>query len=319
VPRRALLIAALLAFFAIGCTPSPGAYDTARYRFGDEAASILLVSVPDHLSLATLHPTLAGPKEVNIETTFPPVVFNDVAAAWPMPLARTLGLLHDTQIVAAGSATKWVQRLDRDPRRDGVPGYRLLLSPRARREPRDPFAPPPPRETDLNDPRGAFALVRGEKPLDNLPRSQWYAFDPEDLSRRGPARQLLLVSLEYVSVWDTPPRPQIRFGVTAFVVDLFRPLLAASFADEFTVDAAGLTDVQPLRAGSLDALQADDWRALRDGLAKVGERYGFVLAHHLGWIETERLDEEKARWADENARRLRELDALEAPPVSSSR
>ncbi len=295
-----VLLAALL---ATGCAESKLAHDIARHRLGDGDATVLLVSTPNRLRVVTRHPTLAGGEETTLETRLVKADLTGLAEAWAPAIAGTLRSLRDTHFVSTGKAGAWVSRVASDPRRDGLRGRRLLF-PYRQPPRRDSLALPPPSEKDLDDRGGRTCLVRGEFQYGPLPELLWYSLDPQRIQRKFNADQLLLVSLEYVAVFDTGGKPEVRFQVASYAVQLRRELLSVAAWHDFDGGANGPAGETAALAPDLAALQAGDWRALRAGLRTVGGRYGFVLAHELGWIDDERLDEERRRWRRENAAQL---------------
>lgn len=304
VSRNYRFLPLLLILAAAACSPSASSYSTSLFRFQEAEPSILLVSVPDELDLATSHPTLAGAAGNEIESRSVPLSLAELPAAWAGPLARTLRFFKDAPLRAGGDAAPWVRRLRADPRRAGEPDYQLLPPYRTPQPARDPLAAPPPGETDL-DTGHRFCLVGGERIADQLPCPQWFAFDPAAIARRFGVTQMLLVTVEQVRVYDTSGRPGVSARLGGYLVDLQKPLLAARFLDDLDlVRPDGPAGMEAALCGSLAELRADDWAPLRRTLARLGERWGFVLAARLGWIGPDRLQEEVARWTRENAAAL---------------
>lgn len=286
------------------------AYLGALLRFTEHGPTTLLVSTPDHLVLAEVHQTLAGIEETAVESHETPIDLNEAVYGWAEQIGRTLGFFREVNIVAAQPAGKWIKRLSVDPRRSGTPGYRLLQTYRPEDPRRDPLAPPPPSEADLDDPAAARCLLRTEIPRDNLPRPLWYAFDARKTAERFKSDYLLLISLDHLTVIDTGGRPKVQAKASAFLVDLDAPLLAAHFPFDFDLTRAeGPAGPEAALCGSLAELRADDWAALKKSLVPLGDRYGFILAAQLGWITPEHLAQEAHRWQKENERVInRQLD-----------
>jgi hypothetical protein len=303
VNRRIFALAALL---LAGCSPSKSAYLTAAYRFGEADRSVLLVSAPREAFILRLHSTLAGPEETGVESTPAPIDLSDVAQAWGFPTARALRLFRDAPVVLGGVADPFVRRLAVDPRRAGEPGYRLLPPYREPPPTRDPLGPPPSGEADLDGSWPRSCLVRAEIPVDNLPAPLWFAFDPDAVARRFDVKLMLLVAVERIAVIDEPPRPRVTVRLGAHLVDLETPLLAVSAEQDIDVTRAeGPAGVEASQCRSFDELRAENWRALRQSLLRLGDRYGFLLAQQLGWINPDRLAEEAARWQAENDLQLK--------------
>lgn len=298
--RQHKWIVASAVMLCLACLPSRQAFETSLHRFGDRGTAVVVVSVPDHVRVVTSQATLAGGAEVDFESAATPVDFTNLATSGPTPLARVLASLADVDIAAADATGPWVTRMSADPRRAGQRGYRLLPAFVDTPPPRDPLAPPPPDEHALDDRTGRRYLVRSSVPVDNLPRPLWYDLGPKSIARHFDIEFLLLVSLEHVTVLDTGARPEVHVGVAGFVVDLQRPLLAAAIKHEFTIAVDSPAGVEAALCGTLAQLRADDWRPLRASLSRLGERYGYLLAADLGWLDDTRLAQLKATWLAEN-------------------
>ena len=289
----------------LACAPTQTAYQQAYLRFAEVDPSILLVSLPDHLRLVTMHQTLTGPEETQLETTLKPIDLTETAAAWAPNLAAALQIFREVQFVHTGDATAHVRRLTADPRRLGRLGYRLLLPYQPPDPNRDPLAPEPPSENDLDDPEATECLLRVTVPGDNLPALRWYALTPSELSQKFSAPLLLLITMDHLTVTDTGQRPQVNYRLSAHLIDLKTPLLAISVGLELNgLDAAGPGSVEGALCNNLAELQADNWAALRRSFAPVGERYAYILATQFGWIEPARLLEQVQHWREENTRKL---------------
>ncbi len=287
------------------CASTKWPYDTEAFRFTEAEPSALLVFMPKQVRLAAANQTLAGAGEVNIETRFAPIDLSEIAAAWGAPLVRTLQNYRNAPIAVYGPAEPWVTTLADDPRRAGDRGYRLLPPFDDAPPPRDRIALPPPSEKSLDGWRAPRCLIRAEIVADNAPRPQWHAFAPKEIAKKFHVRQMLLVGFESITVDDRDVRPRATGRLGAHLVDLDRPLLAASFfVDVDLSDAAGPAGVEAALCQSLPALQADGWKALRASLPRLGERAGHLLALKFGWINDRRLAEEAAVWKKENADRL---------------
>lgn len=302
--RRLFLLGMLLATAA--CAPAQSSFSTSLHRFGDGAPAVILTAVPEELQVATIHPTLGGPEEINVETDFQPIALGEIAATWGDPAAVGLTIFRPADLKNGGAAEPWVIRLESDPRRASQEGYRLLETYRPPAPIRDPNPPDPQDEASLNDCGARRCLIRSEAPLDNLPRPIWYAFDPEAVAEHFQVDHLLLISVESIVVIDTGRRPRLWFRLGFHLVDLQRPLLLASFVLDIDGGAAaGPAGWQAAVCNSLAELRADDWLPVRESLAVLGRRVGPLIAAHLGWIGPDRLAESAAAWREENAVHLR--------------
>lgn len=284
-----------LAFWLVSCTPSASSYLTSVYRFQEAEPSILLVAAPEDIVLAMRHQTLADEREAVVESRVEPISLAELPEAWAAPLARTLRFFKNAPLRAGGEASPWVVRLRADPRRASQPGYRYL----------PPFGESSARDESELDTGSRYCLVEGQGRIDRLPRPHWYAFEPKAIAGHFDVSQLLLVAVEQVTVIDTGARPRVTVSIGAYLVDLSKPLLAARFFEEVEITRPDSpSDIESALCASLAELRADDWAPLRRDLARMGERWGFVLAARLGWIGPERLQEEIARWTRENTARI---------------
>ena len=285
----------------VGCAPMQTPYLQALMNFINSRPTVMFISVPEKLRISRLHQTAAGNNDVLVETDFSAVDLKWLPEIWGPPMARTLSFFRPVEINQGWTSEKWVNRLATDPRRDGRSGYRLLLPYRPQAPVRDPLAPQPPSEADLDDPFALRCLVRGEAPLDNLPAPVWHGFEPRTIRDRFHGSLMLLISMEHLTVVDTGARPRVSYRLGAYLVDLKEPLLAATFSQDFDgTRMEGPGGVEAALCGSLAELQAGGWAALRRSLEPVGVRYGFVLAAQFGWINAEHLAEEVVRWKKEN-------------------
>ncbi|MDP8224127.1 MAG: hypothetical protein P9L99_12265 [Candidatus Lernaella stagnicola] len=275
--QRTIYFVCLATLLIAGCVPGQRAHDIALHRFGDADATVLLVSLPDHLWIESHDSTLAGRQEINIESRRVPIDLRDIAADWPQRLAASLTAWRNPRFVAASTAEQWVERFADDPRRVGQANYRLLEPYRPPPARRDPFAPRPASEGDLNDPCAEKALVRATIRVDNLPRPLWYALEPERLAAHFGADQLLLISVESIHVRQESARSDVTFQIGAHLLELHHPLLALSVADPFS----GTGPNGP---------QAENWGTVKESLDKVVTGYADVLARHLGWLGDPKSD-----------------------------
>jgi len=307
VRKFIILFLPLLLLFA-ACVPRETDYLRAVLQFADAQPTVLLLTLPDRLNLVTVHPTLAGPAETQLETVTAALDLSELGPLWADRLPRTLNFFRDVRFVASAPAGALVQRLAADPRRAGRSGYRLLEPYRPAPPAREQLAAPPPAEVDLDDPRAEQSLLRVEVPVNHLPTPRWRAFSPQRIAEQFHADLLLLIGLDHVSVFNTGERPKVHYQMSAALVDLRRPLLAASFTlplDGNRVGGPG--GVEAALCKNIDELRADDWRALRQMLAPLGERYGYLLATQMGWIGESRLAEQAVLWQKENEQALQRL------------
>jgi len=306
--RKILGSLLLLVLLFAACAPRETDYLRAVLQFADAQPTVLLVSLPDHLNLVTVHPTLAGPVETQLETTAVPLDLRELGPLWADRMPRTLNFFRDVRFVASAPAGDLVRRLATDPRRAGRPGYRLLEPYRPAPPARDQLAAPPPAEVDLDDPRAELCLLRVEVPVNHLPTPCWRALSPERIAENFHADLLLLIGLDHLTVFNTGERPKVHYQMSAALVDLRKPLLAASFAlplDGNRVGGPG--GVEAALCKNIDELRAADWQALRQMLAPLGERYGYLLATQMGWIGEGRLAEQAVLWQKENEQALQRL------------
>jgi len=297
----------LLLLFA-ACAPQETDYLRAVLQFADAQPTVLLLTLPDHLNLVTVHPTLAGAAETQLETVAVPLDLRELGPLWADRLPRTLNFFRDVRFVASAPADALAQRLAADPRRAGWPGYRLLEPYRPAPPAREQLAAPPPAEADLDDPHAEQCLLRVEVPVNHLPTPYWRAFSPREIAEQFHADLLLLIGLDHLTVFNTGERPKVHYQMSAALVDLRRPLLAASFAlplDGNRVGGPG--GVEAALCKNIDELRADDWRAIREMLVPLGERYGYLLATQMGWIGESRLAEQAVLWQKENEQALQRL------------
>ncbi len=289
----------------IGCARLETPYLQAQLRFETIDPAVLLISLPDRVRVATMYQTLAGPAEAVVETIEQPIDLTAVAQAWSLPLAGTLRLFREVHITAARPAGDLISRLIHDPRRAGLPDCRLLEPYRPPQAVRDPLAPPPPTERDLDDPAATRCLVRTMIPADNLPTPRWYGFEPRRLRDGFHVPMMLLITMDHLTVINTGGKPAVQYRLSAFLVDLKTPLLASvQSVDLDGTRIEGPSGVEAALAPSLDALRANDWAALRQSLLPVGRRYGYVLATQWGWVYPEYLAEQALQWKAENERKL---------------
>jgi hypothetical protein len=305
---RRFLLAAVIACAAAACTSTSWPYQTAAYRFTTADPSALLIFMPKQVRLSTRNATLAGPDEINVETDYAPIDLSEVAARWGAPLAQTLHLYRDAPVIVGGDAAPWSKTLRDDPRRSGVHSYRLLLPYSDAPPPRSPLDWPPPNELSLDGPGAKRCLIRVEIVVDNAPKPQWHEFEPQEIARHFEAKQLFLVGIESLTVYETGGRPQITARLGGHLVDLQRPLLAASFTQDLELaDADGPAGVEAALCGTTAQLRAGDWQALRQSLLGLGERVGHYVALNLGWINDDRLAEAQTVWKKENSDRLKAI------------
>jgi len=298
-----LLLLAILSLSACARLETP--YLRAQLRFATIDPCVLLVSMPDHVRVSTMHQTLGGASEVAVETKEEPIDLSAVARQWAAPLAATLRFFREVHIAAAEPASGWARRLDRDPRRAGQPGYRLLEPYRPPATARDQLAAPLPSESDLDDPRASRCLVRSLVPADNLPAPLWYDFDAAQIRKHFHAPLLLLVTMDHLTVVDTGGKPAVQYRLSAFLVDLETPLLASVVSIDLDgTRAEGPSGVEAALCPSLAALRADGWAALRQSLLVVSRRYGHILATQWGWVNPDYLAEQVMQWKAENDAQL---------------